>query len=177
MPAGAAAKALVVDGEDVDAKRVEADEGGEGIGERAAGAMEVQNGVSGIGTSLLRGNPPAVEARLALVGDVEADIAIGKAGGGGRDGESSGGVEEHLPLALIEKEAERAVPTDGSAAEAQEKGGEQPARTDSGGWFGCSLPSFLSRIRGLCHRERINRSFFDFDRWHLRLAFVQNEIV
>ena len=44
----AGAEAAVVDGEDVEAGGVEAGEGGEGVGERAGAAVEIEDGVGGV---------------------------------------------------------------------------------------------------------------------------------
>jgi hypothetical protein len=136
--AGAAAKAPVIHGEDVEAEVVQGGQGRNGVGERSTRVVQIENGVGRI--RRLRGgrNPPPVELRDAGFRDVEVNLVKSEAHGGWGRGESAGGMEEQLPLSLIEEQAERAVAADSGGAESRGESGEQPASADQRGWLrGC----------------------------------------
>lgn len=109
---GALAVAAVVEGEDVEAEVVEAGEGGDGVGQGAVGAGEEEDGgvgVAGVGGG---GNPPAGELGGGGLIGAEPDELVGGACDGDGSGRGAGGVEDELPLALIEEEAEGEVAAD-----------------------------------------------------------------
>jgi hypothetical protein len=112
------AEAAVVEGEEAEAEwRAGPGEGGDAVGEGAAGVVEVEDRCVCYGswwgledrrecTSRRGGGWPASV-------DVEVDFFEGHAGGGGGGGDGAGGVEEQLPLALVEEEAEGGVSAEG----------------------------------------------------------------
>ena len=128
----AEAEAAVVDGDDVDAGGVEEGEGGEGVGEGAGAIVEVKNGVGGVlcGGRGRGGNVPGGESGLASLGGSEADGVEGKAEGGGGLGDSGGGVEDELPVALVEEKAEGEPCAEECGEEAEGEGFGEPERVD-----------------------------------------------
>lgn len=108
----ALAVAAVVEGEDVEADVVEGCESGDGVSQRAVGAGKEEDGgvgVAGVGGG---GNPPAGEPRGGGLVGAEADELVGDACDGGWSGRRAGWVEDELPLALIEEEAEGEIAAD-----------------------------------------------------------------
>jgi len=136
MAAGAAAESLVIDGKDIDSETVQTREGGDAIRKRAAGAVEIEDRCIGLGGVGGRGNPPAVKTGIAGIGDVEADVVEGEAGGGGRGADGARGMVEHLPLALVKEQAQDSVGAEGGGRQGESEGGEKPAAADGGGRHG-----------------------------------------
>jgi hypothetical protein len=75
------------------------------------------------------------------------DFFISHAGGARGCGYVAGGVEEHLPLALVEEEAEGGVSAESGCEEGEGEGGEEPAGADVGFGFGVGVmgPAASSR--------------------------------
>ena len=136
MGSGAAAEAAVIEGEDVDAGGVEGREGGDTAGERAAGVVEIENRDGDVFRLRVGGNPPAVELGKAGVGDVEVDFFVRQAGAGRSRGDGARGMEEELPLALVEEQAEGGVSAEGGSGEGEGEGSEEPAGADIRRGFG-----------------------------------------
>ncbi len=157
MAADAVAESLVVDGEDVEAEGVEFAEGGNGVGESAARVVEIEDGVGGIAGAGGGGDPPAVEAGLAGGGDVEVNLLERQAGGSGGGGDGVAGMEEELPLALVEEKAEGGVSADGGEDEGEGEGGDEPAGADGGRRFGERVvgDAALAGLRGDLEMEGI----------------------
>ena len=133
---GGTAEAAVVEGEDIDAGGVEGVERGDVVGEGAAGVVEIEHrGCYVFGLRVCR-DVPAVELGLSGIVDVEMDFFEGHAGVGRGGGDGAGGMEEQLPLALVEEEAEGGVSAEGGGEEGEGEGGEEPAGADVGGWVG-----------------------------------------
>lgn len=109
---GALAVAAVVEGEDVETEVVEVGEDGDGVGQGAVGAGEEEDG--GVGVAGVRGggDPPTGELRGGGLVRAEADELVGDAGDGGGSGRGARGVEDELPLALVEEETESEIAAD-----------------------------------------------------------------
>ena len=106
------AVAAVVEGEDVEAEVVQAGEGGEVVGQGTVGAGQEEDGgvrVAGVGR---RGDPPAGELWGGGFVGAEVDELVGDACYGGRCCGGAGGVEDELPLPLVEEEAEGEIAAD-----------------------------------------------------------------
>lgn len=126
----AAPEAAVVEGKDVDSEIVQREESGNGVGERAAGIVEIEDGLRGVRGIGGSGHPPCVEVLVAGAGNVELDVVEGNAVAQGRVGEGAARMEKELPLALVEEEAEGAVSAEDGGEDGQEEGGEKPASAD-----------------------------------------------
>ena len=148
----AGAEAAVVDGEDVEAGGVEAGEGGEGVGERAGAAVEIEDGEGGV---------PELELERVLargwVGRWAAGGGVppaGERGGrfwrrrsesrrrpgcGGGPGDGAVWVEDELPLALVDQPACGEPGAEVRDEQGKGKGFEEPEGVDDldgGGAFG-----------------------------------------
>ena len=129
---GAAAEATVVEGEEVDSERMQGFQLWHSVGEGAFSIVEQEDrlvGVRGIG---LGGYPPSGELRLAGPGVVEADFVVSEADGRRGRGDGTRGLEDDLPLALIEEQTEGEVGGDGGQGDDDEHGAEQPTSADQG---------------------------------------------
>jgi len=126
----ALAVAAVVEGEDVETDVVETGEGGDGVGEGAFGAGEKEDcGVSVAGAHS-GGNPPAGELRGGGFVGTEVDELVGDASDGGRCGRCAGWVQDELPLALVEEQAEGEVSAEESRNAGDGDGLHQPHGAD-----------------------------------------------
>ena len=127
---GALAVAAVVEGEDVEAEVVEAGEGGDGVGEGAVGAGEEEDGGVGVAGAWCGGDPPAGELRGGGFVGAEVDELVGDAGDGGGCGRCAGWVQDELPLALVEEQAEGEVSAEESRDDGDGDGFYQPHGAD-----------------------------------------------
>ena len=76
------------------------------------------------------GEPPGGDAGLAGLGGVEADGVEGEVEGGGGAGDGAGGVEDELPLALIEEQAGGEPRAEERDEQGEGEGFEQPEGMD-----------------------------------------------
>jgi len=105
-------------------------EGGDAIGERAAGVVEIKDRGGYVFRPSVSRNPPAVELGKSGISDVEVNFLERQAGGAWGCGDGPRGMEEHLPLALVEEEAQGGVSTEGGGQEGKGESCEEPARAD-----------------------------------------------
>jgi len=115
----ALAVAAVVEGEDVGAEVVEAREGWDGVGEGAVAVGEEEDSQVGVAGAGIGGNPPTGELRDGGLIGTEADELVRNAGDRGWVAGRAGGVQDELPLALVEEQAKGEI-----AAEECGKNGE-----------------------------------------------------
>jgi hypothetical protein len=94
------AEPAVVESKDVNAEGVESCEGGDAVGKGTVGVVEIEHRVSYILGIQWCGDVPAIESRVAGFVNVETNFVEGNCWFGG---DGSRGVEEELPLALIEE--------------------------------------------------------------------------
>lgn len=134
VAAVARAKAAIVEGEDVDAKRMEGEKVGDCIGEVAASAVKIENRVGCVLRVGGGGDPPGIDAGFAR--DREVEIVERNTAFERRAGNRAGGMEEELPLALVEEEAEGSISAKDSGGDGDEEGGDEPASADNGWGFG-----------------------------------------
>ena len=81
-------------------------ERGDGVGEGAVAGRKEEDGGVGVAAAGGGGDPPAGELGDGGFVGAEVDELVGGAVDGGGCGGGSGGVEDDLPLALIEEQAE-----------------------------------------------------------------------
>ena len=122
MGEGAEAVAAVVEGEDVEAEVVKAVQGGFGVGERAVAAGEIEDGIACVTGGGIAGDPEAGELGDGGLVGAEADkvlVGLGLFGIVRR-------VEDELPLALVEKQAEGKIAADDCCEDDTADGLEEP---------------------------------------------------
>ena len=155
------AVASVVDGADVDAEVVQGGEGGDGVGERAVAVGEKEDGEVGVASAGTRGYPPAGELRRGGFVRAEADEFVRNACDGGRAACGAKRMQDQLPLALIEEEAEGEITADERCKDGESDGFNQPDGIDDlWDWLGrCALVRRLSIGLGVGARHRF---FSDF---------------
>lgn len=129
--AEAGAVAAVVEGEDVGAGGVEGGEKGDVCGEGRVAAAEDEDGDLGVAAAAGRGEVPAGELRGGggIGGEVD-EAAAERSGSGGL----AAGVEDELPLAQVEEDAEGDVAAEEGHAEDDGDGFDEPAGVDIDGW-------------------------------------------
>ena len=154
MSAGGAAKAAVIESEDVDACGVEGIEGWQAIGERAVAVVEIEDRVVCVRSAGACGDPPAVELGLAVVIDVEVGFVEGQAAGCGSSGEGARRMEEKLPLTLVEEQAEGGVSAEGGKQKRQREASRNPTRAHVIGSAGLWWHNFLAKGEFIRRFER-----------------------
>jgi len=155
---GALTVAAVVKGEDVQAEVVEAGEGGNRVCERAVAIGEEEDGEVGVAAAGVCGNPPTGELWRGGLVRAEADDLVGDAGdrcwaGGGADW-----VQDKLPLALIEEQAEGEIATEKCSKNGGGDRLDQPDGADVVRGIGLRCSAVVCLVRGRCGRAR-HRSF------------------
>ena len=131
MGVGAVAVASIVEGEDVKAEIVETVERGIEVGECTIAAWKEEDADIGVACPRGGGKPDAGELRSGGLIGAEVDPGVFSAlrlcGG-------SPGVENQLPLTLIEEQAEGDISADKSGEDGEGYGLEEPDMTDSLRW-------------------------------------------
>ena len=154
---GALAVAAIVEGEDVDAEVVEAGEGGDGVGEGAVAVGEEEDGEVGVAAAGVGGNPPAGELRGGGFVGAEADEFVGDAGDRCWAGGGAGWVQDELPLALVEEQAEGEVAAEERREDGEGDGFDEPDGADDIRWSGLRLAAFGWLGGGAGHRGLLCR--------------------
>ncbi len=127
---GALAVAAVVEGEDVDAEVVETGEGGDGVGEGAVAVGEKEDGEASVAAAGVGGDPPAGELRGGGFVGAETDEFVWDAGDGLWAARGAGGVEDELPLALVEEPAEGEIAAKERCEHGEGEGFDEPDGAD-----------------------------------------------
>lgn len=130
MEGGAFAVAAIVDGEEVESGFVEKGQGGDGVGEGAVPGGKEEDGGQGIAGSGRRGDVPGGALREAASVGTEVEEHDGCARECRRMACGSGGVEDELPLALVEEEAESGIAADQGGNDGDTDGFEEPDGID-----------------------------------------------
>ncbi len=141
---GALAVASVVEGEEVEAEGVEDGQISGVVGALSEGCIssaKVEDGVGGVAAGGCGGEEDSGELGQAGFGGVEVDLFGGETGQGV---EGLGGalrVQDELPLALVEEEAQGDVAADEGSEDGEANGFEEPERADDLGeiFCGCLL--------------------------------------
>ena len=153
--------AAIVKCEDIDAEVMEAGESGDRIDQGAVAVGEKEDGEVGVASAGTRGYPPAGELRRGGFVRAEADEFVRNACDGGRAACGAKRMQDQLPLALIEEEAEGEITADERCKDGESDGFNQPDGIDDlWDWLGrCALVWRLPIGRGIGARHRF---FSDF---------------
>ena len=133
---GTLAVAAIVEGEDVEAKVVEAGEDGDGVDEGAVAVGEEEDGDGGVAAAGRSWNPPAGELRSGGFVWGEANEFVGNAGDRCCARGGAGWVQDELPLALVEEQAEGEVAAEEGRNDGEGDGFDEPNGTDDIRWNG-----------------------------------------
>jgi hypothetical protein len=150
----AGAEAAVVEGEDVDWELMKLGKGWEVVGQPAGAVGEVEDGRKGTGR-VLGWEPDADEMGLTGLGGSEAEELDGEGGG---EGWVLVRMQEELPLALVDEQAESQVGTEKGGGDGDGGGLQEPAGIDDfmvrrgGAWW-----RLARRFRHLRHCEGSRR--------------------
>ncbi len=80
--------------------------------------VQIKDSINRVRPLMSGWNPPPIKPGAAVFVDIEANVIEAHAGTRRSAGDRARGMEEHLPLPLVKKKAESAIP----AARSQQKG-------------------------------------------------------